>query len=433
MKRSTPRRSAFRSVLLPGLLLSALVGVMSVLLQAYSIVLQERRSSEISLQQVETALVPALSQALWDVNEAQVDVFLDGISQLRGVASVVLIDERKTIKQRGERPETPFIEKHFRLVYLEAGDAPLGDLYLSLSGDVAKEQALGRIIIGSLTVVATVSIAVMLLVVLFRQRLLRPLQALDDRVRNLSPNSAPPDPTDRNPDFVSVAEVGALSDAIDVMHRRLYEDTAAMSALTREIADRKDQLEAVVQQRTAELEEKNVLLAEQAKALQTLVNVDALTGAMSRRHFLELAEREGERATRSGLPLSILAIDIDHFKVVNDTYGHACGDRVLQSFVSRCLSQLRATDLLGRLGGEEFAILLPDSDLTSTLAVAERIRRNVSIEPIAFSTGNTTVTVSIGVAQRRPGALDVHALLAGADEALYDAKRSGRDRIEVAP
>jgi diguanylate cyclase (GGDEF)-like protein/PAS domain S-box-containing protein len=164
--------------------------------------------------------------------------------------------------------------------------------------------------------------------------------------------------------------------------------------------------------------------------LRELATKDALTGAANRRHFVELAQRERERSLRSGSPLSLCLFDADHFKNVNDHYGHAIGDHVLCAIVAAAQGELRAADVLGRLGGEEFAILLPDTDLTGARQVAERVRRAVASRTVTSEDGEkVSITVSLGVAQLTD-AEAFETLLKRADRAQYGAKDLGRDRVQ---
>ncbi|HEX7342412.1 MAG TPA: diguanylate cyclase, partial [Rhodanobacteraceae bacterium] len=164
--------------------------------------------------------------------------------------------------------------------------------------------------------------------------------------------------------------------------------------------------------------------------LQQLAHVDSLTGASSRGWFMQQAEAEFERCRRYRHPLSVLLVDVDHFKRVNDTHGHAAGDAVLAALVERCHGQLRAPDLVGRYGGEEFTICLPETSLSAALALAERLRENIAATPADTPVGPVAVSVSIGVAGLVPSADDsLEALIVHADKALYVAKRDGRNRV----
>jgi diguanylate cyclase (GGDEF)-like protein/PAS domain S-box-containing protein len=166
-------------------------------------------------------------------------------------------------------------------------------------------------------------------------------------------------------------------------------------------------------------------------ALETLAATDTLTGLPNRRSFLSRLEGTLAEARRShGHGGALLMLDIDHFKRVNDTWGHAIGDEVLQHFADVVRQGLRRGDAAGRLGGEEFAVLLPATGLDDACALAERLRERVAASPAATGAGEVAVTVSIGVAGFDGGSAT--SLLSRADEALYAAKGAGRDRVFVA-
>jgi diguanylate cyclase (GGDEF)-like protein len=155
---------------------------------------------------------------------------------------------------------------------------------------------------------------------------------------------------------------------------------------------------------------------------------DHLTGAASRRAFFDLAAREQARSLRHASPLSLLLFDVDHFKRINDTHGHAAGDRVLADIVEATSAVVRGIDTVARLGGEEFAVLLPDTAAGTALLVAERLRQALDRAPDAAGFG---YTVSIGVATLHPGE-SIAAMLSRADAALYAAKAGGRNAVAEA-
>jgi len=159
---------------------------------------------------------------------------------------------------------------------------------------------------------------------------------------------------------------------------------------------------------------------------------DPLTGALNRRAFGEEAVRLFARARRCRSAVAVLMVDIDHFKQINDRYGHEAGDGVIRGLVAALSRSVREMDLIARMGGEEFAILLPESGLAEAMPVARRIRAAVAAEPMRARGGALplAITVSIGAAQLRPTDLNLHQALDRADEALYLAKRNGRDRVE---
>ncbi|MDA8335119.1 MAG: diguanylate cyclase [Peptococcaceae bacterium] len=166
--------------------------------------------------------------------------------------------------------------------------------------------------------------------------------------------------------------------------------------------------------------------------LQARARMDALTGIFNRRYLLELGHRELERARPGGRPFSVVLIDIDHFKDVNDTYGHSAGDLVLKSVVRTCAGALRSRDLMGRWGGEEFVLILPGASPDGALAVAERARKNIAGSVVSLdNTTTVSVTASFGVAgvAAPESGTSLEKLLEMADQALYRAKNSGRNRV----
>jgi diguanylate cyclase (GGDEF)-like protein len=158
---------------------------------------------------------------------------------------------------------------------------------------------------------------------------------------------------------------------------------------------------------------------------------DELTGLWNRRAVLDALHRELERARRGRFSVGVVIADIDHFKLVNDTYGHLSGDAVLRNAALRMRDNLRAYDFIGRWGGEEFLFVLPGCDLENAALQADRLRRLLNDEPLATPAGPLGVTLSLGVAAGA-GVGAAQALLAAADDALYQAKRAGRNRVEIA-
>lgn len=190
--------------------------------------------------------------------------------------------------------------------------------------------------------------------------------------------------------------------------------------------------EELMRQLTEEKERAEKTLAELQCAhgeLARLAATDPLTGVANRRHFLERTAQEMARRQRTGGMLAVLALDLDHFKRVNDRYGHQAGDLALQAFVTGIRPYLRTTDLLGRLGGEEFTILLPDTAPHEALAAAERIRAAVASLDVVLAEDTFRITVSIGVACFGIDGENIEAVFHRADERLYAAKHHGRNRV----
>ena len=170
-------------------------------------------------------------------------------------------------------------------------------------------------------------------------------------------------------------------------------------------------------------------LVREFEAVERLACIDGMTGVNNRRHFMVLAEVEWSRFSRYNRPLAALMIDIDLFKSVNDTYGHDAGDEVIKSVADTLQKSKRASDIVGRLGGEEFALLLPEATHDSALAAGERLRKLVADSVIVAGGQRIPVTVSVGASGGRADTINVEALLKEADLALYEAKRAGRNRV----
>ncbi len=166
--------------------------------------------------------------------------------------------------------------------------------------------------------------------------------------------------------------------------------------------------------------------------LRKAANSDSLTGASNRGQFMRFGESEWSRAARFDHPLTVMLLDIDHFKKINDTYGHEAGDDALRAISAACRKSLRRQDLWARLGGEEFAVMLIETEAGEARLMAERLRKAVSKLQIKSKGQTFGMTTSIGIAQANVAGETLEDALRRADEALYRAKQSGRDRVEIA-
>ena len=262
--------------------------------------------------------------------------------------------------------------------------ANLASVDLAMMSDTMSWARLKLII--ALVVVSTF---LTVFLILLRTHLIRPLQRIDKTLSNLSVDNPLPvfEPS-------AMLEIQAVEAAIGALHGSLQQNEEAR------------------------------------RSLEKLANKDGLTGLTNRRHFLVMAEAELQRAQRYGRPLSMGMADLDFFKSLNDTYGHAAGDSVLRSFSAMLLDTFRQSDLVCRYGGEEFAFLFPESSLTDARMLAERFRSRWSEYDIVLPDGTMVrVTVSIGLADASTGTID--EALKAADEGLYEAKRQGRNRTVV--
>lgn len=205
----------------------------------------------------------------------------------------------------------------------------------------------------------------------------------------------------------------------------------SQAAISIENAQLYNTLELRVEQRTQELQNEIKERTRIQEELRRLATTDGLTKASNRRHFLELSEKEFLRARRYQHPMSVIMIDADHFKNINDTFGHDTGDNVLRELTRAVLKELRNSDLFGRIGGEEFAATLPETDEESAAQVAERLRE--TIESLALKAGDEDFqfTVSIGIAMLSKEDSEFSTILKRADNALYRAKETGRNKVII--
>lgn len=172
-------------------------------------------------------------------------------------------------------------------------------------------------------------------------------------------------------------------------------------------------------------------IREYAKEMERLAISDPLTGAANRRHFFNMAQKELKRAKRYEKNVALIMMDIDFFKKINDTFGHQAGDEALKAFVDCCRSLIRESDLLARFGGEEFCLLLPETDIRQAGQLAERLRGSLGYLRVCESGREFGFTVSMGVTSARKMEESIDAAIKRADDALYEAKVSGRNRCVV--
>lgn len=245
---------------------------------------------------------------------------------------------------------------------------------------------------------------------------------------------------DRNADLLEVKK--CLTDLIDAYNRSYREQKCLIRVSDRQqeyLREVKDELlsktlllecQAVDLKVLNEDLEKEIAIRKKAeKELRILANTDVLTGVNNRRRFMELLKNEISRVNRTKRPLSIMMLDIDFFKKVNDNYGHAVGDIVLCHFVDVVQDCVRDIDIIGRMGGEEFVVMLPETPQEKAATAAERIRLAVAKREIVLPQEKFNISVSIGVAQFQKGESS-DMLLNRADEAMYRAKENGRNRVE---
>jgi diguanylate cyclase (GGDEF)-like protein len=222
---------------------------------------------------------------------------------------------------------------------------------------------------------------------------------------------------------------GDFSQRVDFMG----EFSEAYNTMVTQLDESLQQIKA----KEAELTRINGELRQNEERYRQLAITDPLTGIFNRRHFYQLAESELQRACRYGHPLAVIMLDIDYFKRINDTYGHATGDQVLQALANLVRGTLRAIDIFARYGGEEFIVLLPETDLMAVRTIAERLCRKIGETPLPIEPNYINITISLGASVFNPSAQLVPSPKTGtldqlidlADKALYEAKKTGRNRV----
>lgn len=392
----------------------------------------ETSATQHRISEISKAIVPGLIKSLWQVNPYATNNRLDEISNIPGVEYIRLHSEG-SVHERGRLDANPQATHTYSLTYVDHGRFDLGTLTVEFGWAPVRQKLMRQAIqIGIATLAPTLSgtLAILLLTQLW---MTNPLEAMSSylRTRRVETLNVPLALRKAKPNRPR-DEIDEVATAINRMRRYLAKNIATRIRHEKDLEAHREQLEMLVKKRTTALEEKTLELQLQSQTFEKMANTDALTGAYSRRFFIEMAMREIARRARNSTSLALMLMDIDYFKKINDTHGHSVGDQVLVGLVSTCRSQLREIDLLGRLGGEEFGLLLPEIDADGALTVAERLRSALEALkiPVPDESG-VRFTVSIGICMLSDSHDNYEALMAHADKALYDAKGSGRNCVRV--
>lgn len=215
---------------------------------------------------------------------------------------------------------------------------------------------------------------------------------------------------------------------LEAQNKLLEQQRTENSRLFRTVADKTLALKNTNKELAKELEEKKEL----TKHLKHHASTDTLTGLMNRRTYFKACDKEIESATRYKTKLSYLTIDIDKFKNINDTYGHPFGDEVIRSLGELLIENSRSVDYVARIGGEEFAILMPETDIDSAYHLADRLRANIAKHKIIYENKVIQITVSMGLSHLSEGDKDIETIVKRSDDALYEAKENGRNQVRCA-
>lgn len=380
-----------------------------------------RKAIETELTSVERTFSPALTAALWELNYEQLEALHQGIIDLPIISSMRVVDagDRPLVNDAVHNELGGQITHTFRLTHHFSGEEVfLASVSFTAAGDVVFDRL--RVGFQMIVISALIKSTVLTMLFLwaFRHRLGIPLQKLTDAVAAIDLDSLG-EKHRLDLQQTQANELKELENAFNRMLQRLDDERIAHYS---ELEALNKGLELQVAERTRDLQMAN-------QQLEQLVRTDSLTGAANRRYFVEQLQMEIQRALRENTPLSILMMDLDHFKRINDTWGHAAGDDVLRNFAAIVGDLVRSTDLFARLGGEEFALLLPNTELEGALEVALRILELARQQTIPAGSGLIRYNLSIGAAHLAEQETRYEHLLKRADEALYRAKESGRNQV----
>lgn len=376
------------------------------------------------LQQLQVTVRGPITTSLWQYNQKQLNVLIDGLIKMPIIEGVDVFDKygKSLISKRtygiASTPLNLFDSSSKLSWMLHGKDVPLGTLVLYSSSKVVLERVWFGFFLIAVTAIIKLTVLFWLFIWAFDRYLARPLRQLMSQVSEvqLSPNI-----TKRiNLSNTENNELRQLQEHINTMLCAMEKDR---SRLLEDEQTKRDWLEEAVAKRTEDLQ----ILNEKLKYLATK---DSLTGVLNRGSFFETAQQLLVLARRQKSPASFILMDLDYFKRINDTYGHSIGDKVLIHFTQTIQELLRKSDPLGRVGGEEFAVFLPDTGLDDAFQLADKIRQVISDSLLEVEGEIVRYTVSFGVEVSEPDDKSIDEVFKRADLKLYIAKNKGRDRVE---
>lgn len=376
------------------------------------------------LKQLEETVRGPMSTSLWQYDRNQQDVLIAGLIKMPIIEGVDLLDkdDNNIISKRSFNsasvPLSMFETKTPLYWTLNNKNIFLGSLTLYSSSQVVLDRVLFGFSLVALTEIIKLSVLFWLFIWAFDRYLATPLKELMSQVnevqfsQNISKRINLSDI--ENNELSQLQEhINKMLSAMERDRERLLEDEQA----------KRNWLEDAVAKRTEALQVSN-------EKLKDLAAKDSLTGALNRRSFFETAQHLLDLSQRQKSPASFVLMDLDYFKIINDTYGHFIGDKVLIHFTQSIQTHLRKSDLLSRVGGEEFAIYLPDTKIDDAFLLADKIRKAIGDSTLEVDGKAVTYTVSIGVASSESKDQSIDELFKRADLKLYEAKDKGRDRVE---
>lgn len=376
------------------------------------------------LVQLEETVQGSISASLWQYNYNQLDALISGLIKMPIIEGVDILDKhgKNMISKRSYNPDSPplslFDTKSNLKWSLNDKEIYLGSLTLYSSSEIVFDRVLFGFSLIAITAIVKLTILFWLFIWAFDRYLARPLKELVSQVDEIELNQ---NINKRiNLSGLENNEISQLQDHMNIMLSALESDR---ERLLEDEQSKRDWLEAAVAERTEELQ----LVNEKLKHLATR---DSLTGILNRGSFFETAQHLLALSKRQNSVATLVLMDLDNFKLINDTYGHFIGDKVLIHFTQTIQTFLRKSDLVGRVGGEEFAIYLPDTDTDAAFQIADKIREAVSHTTIELDDKTVTYTVSLGIDSSMQTDQVIDEIFKRADLKLYSAKDKGRNRVE---
>ena len=377
------------------------------------------------LKQLEEIVIDPVSTNLWQYDYKQLDVLINGLITMPIIEGVDITDKQgntivsKRVYDSSSEPISMFETTSDLSWTLNAEVVGLGTMTLYSSSNVIFDRVWFSFALIALTAIIKLSVLFGLFIWAFNRYLALPLKELMSQVdevqhsRSLSKRISLSDEHDNELSQLE-AHMNSMLASMEKDRQRLLEDEKT----------KREWLEEAVTERTAELQ----LLNEKLKDLAAR---DSLTGALNRGNFFETAQHLFMLCYRQKSPAAFILMDLDHFKRINDEYGHFIGDQVLLHFTQTIQSLLRKSDLIGRVGGEEFALFLPNAGMDEAFQIADKIRQRIKESLLNIDGQKVTYTVSLGIEAAGPDDHSIDQLFKRADVNLYQAKDKGRDRVEM--
>jgi diguanylate cyclase (GGDEF)-like protein len=375
------------------------------------------------LKQLEETFRGPISTSLWQYNQNQLEALTSGLIAMPIIEGVDILDKHGTAMMSKRSfastaaPLSIFEIKSEMSWVLNDKRTELGSLILYSSSKVVLDRLLFGFFLIAITAILKISVLFYLFIWAVDRFLSAPLKQLMSQVDDIKLNQD----TIRRID-ISTVESNELTQLQEHINRMLSAMERDRERLLEAEQAKRSWLEEAVAKRTEELLIVN-------RKLMDLASEDSLTGVLNRRSFYEYAQHLIDLSRRQKTSFCFVLMDLDHFKSINDTHGHFIGDKVLVHFVSTIKPLLRTSDLFGRIGGEEFAIFLPDTDLDGSFQLAERLREIVGNSTLDVDGKSIAYTVSLGITSGEPDDRSVDELFKRADLKLYEAKDMGRDRV----